>query len=60
MIMILSKEDFFAYHANARGRLLAYYAGNIVSWNFNQFTKLSNIVIIINGIEYRLSEHNVI
>jgi hypothetical protein len=57
--MILSKEDFFTYHANARGRLLAYYAGNVVSWNLKQFTKLSNIVITINGIDYKLSEHNV-
>ena len=56
----MTKETFFTYHKGHSGKLTAYYAGNIVTYTEKQFTKLQDVILCLNGTDYRITKDNAI
>jgi hypothetical protein len=52
----MKKEIFYTYHKSYAGLILAYYAGNPVRYTEKQFIALHNVIICLNGIDYRINK----
>jgi hypothetical protein len=50
----MNKSDFFTYHKGYNGYLTAFYAGSIVTYTLKQFMALSDVILTISGVDYRI------